>query len=76
MSSSSGRRQSQWLINTAMIEAEPATKVKRGAAAGQDPLAERLHGLFLWSGHESGHDCDERSFMTRQVMSSMNTKVK
>ena len=58
-------RLTEWLINTAEMEAEPAaSQVKPGSAHAPSP-SDRLHGLFL----RNAHDADEadHAYLIRRV---------
>jgi tetratricopeptide (TPR) repeat protein len=56
------RRQKQWLINTARMEAASVGKV-------EDPTTSsgRLYGLFLWDGNVRSDDPDDPSCIIREV---------
>jgi hypothetical protein len=63
------RRQKQWLINTAQMEAEPIVKVGAKIAEGQPIPAERnrLYGLFLWKEGGRSDDPEDFTFLIRRV---------
>jgi tetratricopeptide (TPR) repeat protein len=63
------RRQKQWLINTAQMEAEPIMKDSARAAEGQQTLPGpgRLYGLFLWEEGGRTDDPEDPSFFIRRV---------
>jgi hypothetical protein len=56
------RRQSQWLINTAEMEAEPT--IAQGVETNGET---RLHGLFLSEASNPNSDADDTSFLMRRV---------
>jgi hypothetical protein len=53
----------QWLINTAEMEAEPATSVFRPAPDRSEPAGGRLHGVFLWNGDAA----ENQAFLIQRV---------
>ncbi len=63
------RRQIQWLLNTAQMEAEPIIKAGTKDAEGPQTPSEkgRLHGLFLWNEGGRSDDPEDLSFLIRTV---------
>jgi hypothetical protein len=61
-------RHTQWLINTAEVEAEPVTLPKRKDHHEQQVTQPgRLYGLFLWNGQGAADDIEQVSFLIRRV---------
>jgi tetratricopeptide (TPR) repeat protein len=59
------RRQKQWLINTARMEAASVGKVEDRPS--ETPSTGRLYGLFLWDGNVASDDPDDPSRIIREV---------
>jgi hypothetical protein len=59
------RRQKQWLINTARMEAASVGKVEDRPL--QTPSTRRLYGFFLWDGNVASDDPDDPSWIIREV---------
>ena len=61
-------RHTQWLINTAEVEAEPVTSLKqKDRHEQQETRPGRLYGLFLWNGQGAADDIEQVSFLIRRV---------
>src|SRR6185295_16993505 len=58
------RRHKQWLINTATMEASPASKPGEISRVAKTTT---LHGLFLWDGSRVSGDPDDSSDFVREV---------
>jgi tetratricopeptide (TPR) repeat protein len=60
------RRQKQWLINTARMEAASAGKIENRPPDTPSTTG-RLYGLFLWDGKVASDDPDDPSWIIREA---------